>query len=142
MPDGVGSRRAYGVRRRRMRRRRFSDHPLSQTRHGARARRTNHPHFAANGYASLRVDMRGSGDSDGVMEDMYSEAELADTRTVIDWIAAQPWCDGRVGMFGTSWGGTASLQASVDAPAALKAVIASAPPMIAMRTTSITKAGA
>ncbi|MEO0429497.1 MAG: CocE/NonD family hydrolase [Pseudomonadota bacterium] len=84
----------------------------------------NHPVFAAHGYVCLRVDMRGSGDSEGLMADMYSEAELADTRHVIEWIAAQPWCDGRVGMFGTSWGGTASLQASVDAPDALKAVIA------------------
>lgn len=84
----------------------------------------NHPFFAAHGYACLRVDMRGSGDSDGVMPDMYDPQELADARDVIDWIAAQPWCSGRVGMFGTSWGGTAGLQASVDAPAALKAVIA------------------
>jgi predicted acyl esterase len=84
----------------------------------------NHPVFAAHGYACLRIDMRGSGDSEGLMTDMYSEAELADTRHAIEWIAAQPWCDGRVGMFGTSWGGTASLQASADAPPALKAVIA------------------
>ncbi|GGH18295.1 hypothetical protein SAMN05444007_10156 [Cribrihabitans marinus] len=84
----------------------------------------NHPYFAANGYACLRVDMRGSGDSEGVMEDMYSDHELADARHVIDWIAAQPWCSGAVGMFGTSWGGTAALQANVDAPDALKAVIA------------------
>ena len=84
----------------------------------------NHPFFAANGYACLRVDMRGSGDSEGVMPDMYDDAELEDARHVIDWIARQDWCNGRVGMFGTSWGGTASLQAAVDAPAALKAVIA------------------
>ena len=43
---------------------------------------------------------------------------------MIDWLASQPWCNGRVGMFGTSWGGTASLQASVDAPKALKTIIA------------------
>lgn len=84
----------------------------------------NHPRFAAAGYACLRVDMRGSGDSEGTMPDMYSPHELDDARQVIDWIAAQPWCNGKVGMFGTSWGGTASLQAAVDAPAALKAVIA------------------
>ena len=84
----------------------------------------NHPFFAANGYACLRVDMRGSGDSEGVMPDMYADAELEDARHVIDWIARQDWCNGRVGMFGTSWGGTASLQAAVDAPAPLKAVIA------------------
>jgi len=84
----------------------------------------NHPFFAAHGYACLRIDMRGSGDSEGVMPDMYSADELADTRHVIAYLAAQDWCNGRVGMFGTSWGGTASLQAAVDAPAALKAVIA------------------
>ncbi|MEM1200260.1 MAG: CocE/NonD family hydrolase [Pseudomonadota bacterium] len=84
----------------------------------------NHPYFAAHGYACLRVDMRGSGDSEGLMGDMYEPNELADTRHVIEWIASQPWCTGRVGMFGTSWGGTAGLQASVDAPEALKAVIA------------------
>ncbi len=84
----------------------------------------NHPYFAAQGYACLRVDMRGSGDSEGHMPDMYAPDELSDARHVIQWIAAQPWCDGSVGMFGTSWGGTASLQASLEAPDALKAVIA------------------
>lgn len=84
----------------------------------------NHPYLASHGYASLRVDMRGSGDSEGLMGDMYEPNELSDTRHVIDWIASQTWCNGRVGMFGTSWGGTASLQASLDAPESLKAVIA------------------
>ena len=84
----------------------------------------NHPFFAAHGYGSVRVDMRGSGDSEGRMPDMYAENELSDARAVIDWLAAQPWCNGRVGMFGTSWGGTAGLQAGVDAPEALRAVIA------------------
>ncbi len=84
----------------------------------------NHPYFASHGYACLRVDMRGSGDSEGVMPDMYDPRELDDVRCVIDWIAAQPWCDGRVGMFGTSWGGTAALQAAIDAPRPLQAVIA------------------
>ena len=67
----------------------------------------NHPFFAAHGYGSVRVDMRGSGDSEGRMPDMYAENELSDARAVIEWLAAQPWCNGRVGMFGTSWGGTA-----------------------------------
>ncbi|MEM8853795.1 MAG: CocE/NonD family hydrolase [Pseudomonadota bacterium] len=84
----------------------------------------NHPFFAANGYACLRVDMRGSGDSGGHMDDMYTEDEQSDVRHVIAWIVDQPWCNGSVGMFGTSWGGTASLQAAVSAHPALKAVIA------------------
>ena len=84
----------------------------------------NHPYFASHGFACLRVDMRGSGDSEGVMTDMYSEHELSDARCVIEWIAVQGWSNGRVGMFGTSWGGTASLQAAVDAPEPLRAVLA------------------
>ena len=65
----------------------------------------NHPYFAAHGYVCLRVDMRGSGDSEGIMPDMYADAELDDARQVINWIAAQDWSSGAVGMFGTSWGG-------------------------------------
>ena len=84
----------------------------------------NHPYLAAHGYACLRVDMRGSGDSEGCLPDLYSPAELSDARNVIDWIARQPWCDGNVGMFGTSWGRTASLQAALKAPAPLRAIIA------------------
>ncbi len=84
----------------------------------------NHPFFAAHGYACIRVDMRGSGDSEGHMADMYANAELDDARHVIEWLAAQSWCNGCIGMFGTSWGGTAALQASVNAPESLKATIA------------------
>lgn len=84
----------------------------------------NHAAFAEAGYASIRVDMRGSGDSEGHMADMFTDAELDDAIRVIEWIAAQPWCDGQVGMFGQSWGGTASLLAACRAPPALKAIIA------------------
>ena len=84
----------------------------------------NHVVFAQHGFVSVRVDMRGSGDSEGYMEDMYGVRELSDAREVIEWIAAQDWCNGRVGMMGTSWGGTSSLQAATDKPDALKAVIA------------------
>ncbi|MDH3664047.1 MAG: CocE/NonD family hydrolase, partial [Alphaproteobacteria bacterium] len=90
----------------------------------------NHPVFARHGYAAVRVDMRGSGCSEGVMPDMYAAAELDDALTLINWIADQPWCNGVVGMMGTSWGGTASLQAasrsqSSDSPlAAIVAVCA------------------
>ncbi len=84
----------------------------------------NHPYFAAHGYACVRVDMRGSGDSEGVMTDMYSREELADAIEIINWIAGQKWCSGAVGMMGTSWGGTSSLQAASRRPDALKAIIA------------------
>ena len=84
----------------------------------------NHAFFGRHGYACVRVDMRGSGDSEGLMTDMYRPEELDDALEVIDWIAARPWCNGTVGMMGTSWGGTASLQAAARRPAALGAIIA------------------
>jgi putative CocE/NonD family hydrolase len=64
-----------------------------------------HPPFAAAGYASIRVDMRGSGDSDSVMSDGYTPNAWRDATEVIDWIARQPWCSGNVGMIGPSWSG-------------------------------------
>ena len=82
-----------------------------------------HPYFAGHGYACLRVDMRGNGDSEGLMEDEYSEQELADACEVIKWIAAQPWSTGKVGMMGISWGGFNSLQVAALQPEALKAII-------------------
>ena len=75
------------------------------------------------GFASVRVDIRGSGDSDGVLSDEYSAIELSDAVEVIDWLAAQPWCNGRVGMIGISWGGFNALQVAALAPPALCAVI-------------------
>ena len=84
----------------------------------------NHPVFARHGYACIRVDMRGSGDSEGLMADMYSSEEISDGLEVIQWIAEQSWCDGQVGMMGTSWGGTSSLQMASRKPDALKAIIA------------------
>ncbi|WP_223423034.1 CocE/NonD family hydrolase [Tateyamaria pelophila] len=82
-----------------------------------------HPYFAERGYACLRVDMRGNGDSDGVMEDEYTQQELDDAVEVINWVAAQPWCCGTVGMMGISWGGFNGLQVAALAPTPLKAVI-------------------
>lgn len=82
-----------------------------------------HPYFAGHGYACLRVDMRGNGDSEGLMEDEYTAQELADAVEVIEWAASQPWCSGTVGMMGISWGGFNSLQVAALAPEPLKAVI-------------------
>ena len=82
-----------------------------------------HRYFAGHGYACLRVDMRGSGDSDGLMTDEYAEQELQDGKTLIAWIASQPWCDGNVGMIGSSWGGFNALQIAALRPPALKAIV-------------------
>ena len=82
-----------------------------------------HAWLARHGYAGVRVDIRGNGDSDGFMEDEYSEAELDDGLQVIDWLARQPWCSGAVGMIGISWGGFNGLQIAQLAPPALKAAV-------------------
>ncbi|NTV04690.1 CocE/NonD family hydrolase, partial [bacterium] len=82
-----------------------------------------HPYWAARGYACVRVDLRGSGESDGVLEDEYHPQEQEDLLEVIAWIAAQPWCTGAVGMTGISWGGFNSLQLAARRPPALKAII-------------------
>jgi uncharacterized protein len=79
--------------------------------------------FAAHGYACLRVDLRGSGDSDGVLLDEYLPQEQDDALELIAWIAAQPWCDGAVGMIGISWGGFNGLQVAARRPPALRAVV-------------------
>ncbi len=82
-----------------------------------------HGFFAAAGYAALRVDMRGSGDSDGLLDDEYLAQEQDDALDVIAWIAAQPWCSGAVGMMGKSWGGFNALQVAARRPPALKAIV-------------------
>ncbi len=82
-----------------------------------------HHYFAGHGYASVRVDIRGAGDSDGVTLDEYTKEEHDDATAVIAWLAAQPWCTGAAGMFGISWGGFNSLQVAARAPEALKAII-------------------
>ncbi|MBD1552728.1 CocE/NonD family hydrolase [Pseudomonas typographi] len=82
-----------------------------------------HPGLAAAGYAAVRVDMRGAGDSDGLLHDEYTPQEWADCTEVIAWIAAQPWCSGAVGMIGISWSGFNSLQVAALQPPALKAIV-------------------
>jgi predicted acyl esterase len=82
-----------------------------------------HPYLAGHGYAGVRVDIRGSGESAGLLSDEYSEQELADGVEVIAWLAAQPWCSGVVGMMGISWGGFNGLQIAARRPPALKAIV-------------------
>lgn len=85
--------------------------------------RQMHAWFAGHGYAGVRVDMRGSGDSDGLLEDEYLPREQLDAMEVIAWLAAQPWCSGAVGMMGISWGGFNALQVAARRPPALKAIV-------------------
>ncbi len=82
-----------------------------------------HPYFAGHGYAGVRVDMRGCGDSDGILYDEYLKQEQDDCLEVLRWLAAQPWCTGAVGMMGISWGGFNGLQVAARRPPELKAVV-------------------
>jgi putative CocE/NonD family hydrolase len=79
--------------------------------------------LAPYGIAFARVDIRGTGDSEGVQVDEYDVPELNDGVEVIDWLAKQPWSNGSVGMRGLSWGGINSLQIAAMAPPALKAIM-------------------
>jgi len=82
-----------------------------------------HRYLAGHGYACVRADVRGSGDSDGVLEDEYLEQELSDGLEILRWIAAQDWCSGPVGMMGISWGGFNALQIAALRPPELAAIV-------------------
>lgn len=82
-----------------------------------------HPYFAGHGYACVRVDLRGSGESEGVLTDEYLELELQDGIEILQWIGKQSWCSGQIGIIGISWGGFNGLQIAAKNPPGLKAII-------------------
>jgi putative CocE/NonD family hydrolase len=79
-------------------------------------------YWAARGYAFCRLDVRGTGSSAGVALDEYTEAETLDGYDAVEWLAAQPWCDGQVGMWGISYGGFTSIQVAKLRPPHLRAI--------------------
>lgn len=79
-------------------------------------------YLAQRGYVAARIDVRGTGSSGGVAVDEYTLQEQLDGVEAIAWLAAQPWCNGNVGMFGSSYGGFNSLQVAMHRPPALKAI--------------------
>jgi putative CocE/NonD family hydrolase len=79
--------------------------------------------FTPYGFAYARVDIRGSGSSDGVLLGEYLQSEQDDAVEVIAWLAQQPWCNGAVGMRGISWGGFNTLQVAAREPPALKGIV-------------------
>jgi hypothetical protein len=82
-----------------------------------------HPYVAGEGIAYARIDLRGSGDSGGLLEDEYLPQEQQDACEIIAFLAAQDWCNGNIGMTGISWGGFNALQVASHRPPALKAII-------------------
>lgn len=83
----------------------------------------HHPYIAGHGYACVRVDLRGTGESEGVLLDEYLEQEQSDAEEVLAWLAEQPWCDGNTGMTGISWGAFAALQTAARRPPSLRAIV-------------------
>jgi len=82
----------------------------------------NHSYLAAKGFAGCRVDMRGSGDSEGAFD---AHKTYDDVIEILRWLGEQPWCSGKLGMFGLSWGGINAIMAADRHAAGLKAVVAS-----------------
>ncbi|HSL98333.1 MAG TPA: CocE/NonD family hydrolase [Candidatus Deferrimicrobiaceae bacterium] len=80
-------------------------------------------YLAERGYAYCRMDVRGTGSSEGVALDEYTEAETRDGYDAVEWLAAQPWCTGHVGMWGLSYGGFTSLQVATLRPPHLRAIV-------------------
>jgi hypothetical protein len=86
---------------------------------------SEHPrrYFAERGYASLLIDFRGLGNSDGVVWDAMDPREAPDGAETVEWAARQPWCDGNVGMWGMSYGGITSFKTAALQPPHLKAIV-------------------
>ena len=78
--------------------------------------------YVPRGYAIVLTDVRGTGNSEGCM-DMMGAKEQQDGYDVVEWIAAQPWSDGNVGMYGVSYVGTTPSAAAIMAPPHLKTIV-------------------
>ena len=81
-------------------------------------------YFAERGFASVVVDCRGVGGSDGLPRGLLDPREAADGAAVVEWVARQPWCTGKVGMWGFSYGATLALATASRRPRGLGAVFA------------------
>jgi predicted acyl esterase len=79
--------------------------------------------YARRGYAHVLVNVRGTGKSEGYFE-LLAEREVQDVKAVIEWAAAQPWCDGNVGMFGVSYFAMIQLATAGLNPPHLKCIFA------------------
>jgi len=80
-------------------------------------------YLAERGFALCRLDVRGTGSSGGVALDEYTEAETLDGHDAVEWLAAQPWCNGNVGMWGISYGGFTAIQVAALRPPHLRAIV-------------------
>ncbi len=81
-------------------------------------------YLASQGIAGIRMDIRGTGASTGIIDNEYVPQEQDDNLEVLEWAASQDWCTGNLGMWGISWGGFSSLQTAMRRPPQLKAIAA------------------
>lgn len=79
--------------------------------------------WASRGYAFCRLDIRGTGSSPGLARDEYTAEETTDGYDAVEWLAAQPWCDGKVAMWGISYGGFTAIQVAMLRPPHLRAIV-------------------
>jgi predicted acyl esterase len=98
-------------------------HPYRSSDGSALADETIYAPLAARGYACVKLDVRGTGNSDGLHRDQFDAAYWTDAVEALCWIAAQPWCNGRTGMTGLSWPAHASLMVATFQPASLGAIL-------------------
>ncbi len=80
-------------------------------------------YLARHGFAGVRLDIRGTGSSGGIALDEYTVAETQDGYEAVEWLAAQDWCNGNIGMWGKSYGGFTSIQVAILQPPHLKAIV-------------------
>ncbi len=79
--------------------------------------------FISNGYAFVSIDVRGSGESLGNRKGEWSLEERRDALEVLEWILKQKWCDGKIGLYGISYDGTAGEFISGSNHKSIKAVV-------------------
>jgi predicted acyl esterase len=94
----------------------YSEREYNNTIHGS-------SYFAERGYAVITFDVRGTGNSGGSSQDIYSDDERRDAYEMVEWIAAQSWCTGKVGMWGLSYGGVVQWQVGVQNPPHLATLV-------------------
>src|SRR3990172_7771420 len=80
-------------------------------------------YLAARGFVFCRLDVRGTGSSPGIALDEYTDTETRDGYDAVEWLAVQPWCSGKVGMWGISYGGFTSIQVAKARPPHLGAIV-------------------
>jgi len=90
-------------------------------------------YLAAGGYQVIVADMVGTGASSGHKSQAFESAEGQEGAEIIEWLAERDWCNGKVGMFGKSYGGITSLKAAAKQPDPLETIVTIHAPYLGFR---------